>query len=198
MRNTHTTYDTSGTDRTWANTNFYTISTRINQGLRTFSIGFNDPRFDESPFAATAAERRETVVQWKLILIGLARWRSSDMLAKDYFSHTIAGCGCLVYAYYDSKLLKRRSPHVPLERLAVGVTYADKSNIARWGHTEGRDKRCRGNNWFVPYETINALVERLTQRLGRRLLCGHGCLCLRAGRRTAAGSAGRCSAPARR
>jgi uncharacterized protein YkwD len=35
-------------------------------------------------------------------LIGLARWRSSDMLAQDYFSHTIAGCGCLVYAYYDS------------------------------------------------------------------------------------------------
>ena len=24
------------------------------------------------------------------------------MLAKDYFSHTIAGCGCLVYVYYDS------------------------------------------------------------------------------------------------
>jgi uncharacterized protein YkwD len=35
-------------------------------------------------------------------LVGLARWRSSDMLAKNYFSHTIAGCGCLVYAYYDS------------------------------------------------------------------------------------------------
>ena len=35
-------------------------------------------------------------------LISLARWRSSDMLAKDYFSHTIAGCGCLVYVYYDS------------------------------------------------------------------------------------------------
>ena len=35
-------------------------------------------------------------------LVGLARWRSSDMLAKNYFSHTIAGCGCLVYVYYDS------------------------------------------------------------------------------------------------
>lgn len=35
-------------------------------------------------------------------LVGLARWRSADMLAKDYFSHTIAGCGCLVYAYYNS------------------------------------------------------------------------------------------------
>jgi uncharacterized protein YkwD len=35
-------------------------------------------------------------------LIGLARWRSSDMLKNDYFSHTIESCGCLVYAYYDS------------------------------------------------------------------------------------------------
>lgn len=35
-------------------------------------------------------------------LLGIARWRSSDMLARDYFSHTIPGCGCLVYAYYDS------------------------------------------------------------------------------------------------
>jgi site-specific DNA-methyltransferase (adenine-specific) len=43
---------------------------------------------------------------------------------------------------------------VPLERLALGVPYQDKSNIARWGHTGGRDVRCRGNIWFVPYETI--------------------------------------------
>lgn len=42
----------------------------------------------------------------------------------------------------------------PIDRLALGVPYADKSNIARWGHTEGRDRRCRGNTWFVPYETI--------------------------------------------
>ncbi len=43
---------------------------------------------------------------------------------------------------------------VPVDRIAVGVPYADKSNIARWGHTEGKDKRCRGNNWFIPYDTI--------------------------------------------
>lgn len=43
---------------------------------------------------------------------------------------------------------------VSLERKAVGVPYEDKSNIGRWGHTEGADKRCRGNNWFVPYKTI--------------------------------------------
>lgn len=42
----------------------------------------------------------------------------------------------------------------PIDRLALGVPYADKSNIARWGHTGGKDRRCRGNTWFVPYETI--------------------------------------------
>jgi site-specific DNA-methyltransferase (adenine-specific) len=45
---------------------------------------------------------------------------------------------------------------VPIDRLAVGVAYADKSNITRWAHTRGaqRDRRCRGNNWFIAYETI--------------------------------------------
>ncbi|HMJ04815.1 MAG TPA: site-specific DNA-methyltransferase, partial [Chthoniobacterales bacterium] len=42
----------------------------------------------------------------------------------------------------------------PVDRLALGVPYADKTNIARWGHTGGKDRRCRGNTWFVPYETI--------------------------------------------
>jgi site-specific DNA-methyltransferase (adenine-specific) len=42
----------------------------------------------------------------------------------------------------------------PIERLALGVPYADKSNVARWSHTEGKDRRCRGNTWFVPYQTI--------------------------------------------
>ncbi len=48
-----------------------------------------------------------------------------------------------------------------LNRLAVGVPYQDKSNIARWSHTEGKDKRCRGNTWFIPYKTIN---HRATDR----------------------------------
>lgn len=45
---------------------------------------------------------------------------------------------------------------VPLDRRAAGVPYQDKSNIARWGHTGGKDLRCRGNNWFIPYETIQS------------------------------------------
>lgn len=41
-----------------------------------------------------------------------------------------------------------------LDRLALGVPYADKSNVARWSHSSGKDLRCRGNTWFVPYKTI--------------------------------------------
>lgn len=43
---------------------------------------------------------------------------------------------------------------VELDRLAIGVAYQDKSNIARWGRKQ--DVRCRGNTWFVPYKTIKS------------------------------------------
>ena len=58
---------------------------------------------------------------------------------------------CHEYLFHLTKTGK-----VPLERRAAGVEYADKSNIARWGHTGGEDKRCRGNNWFIPYDTIKS------------------------------------------
>ncbi|HZR77984.1 MAG TPA: site-specific DNA-methyltransferase [Chthoniobacterales bacterium] len=49
--------------------------------------------------------------------------------------------------------------NVALDRLALGVPYQDKSNIARWAHTRGGDKRCRGNTWFIPYETIQSRAK---------------------------------------
>ncbi len=42
---------------------------------------------------------------------------------------------------------------VPLDRLAVGVPFADKTNIARFDHE--KDVRCGGNSWFIPYEPIH-------------------------------------------
>jgi site-specific DNA-methyltransferase (adenine-specific) len=56
---------------------------------------------------------------------------------------------CQEYLFHFTK-----TGNVPIQRLAVGVPYADKSNISRWGHTEGKDVRCRGNTWFIPYKTI--------------------------------------------
>ena len=48
-----------------------------------------------------------------------------------------------------------RRGDVKLDRLAIGVPYQDKTNVARWKGT-GQDVRCRGNTWFIPYETINS------------------------------------------
>ncbi len=59
---------------------------------------------------------------------------------------------------YIFHLTKRGN--VKLDRLAIGVEYQDKSNVTRWSSARG-DKRCRGNTWFVPYETIR---DRAAQR----------------------------------
>ena len=58
---------------------------------------------------------------------------------------------CHEYVFHLTK-----SGNIELDRHAAGVPYVHKSNIARWGHTGGRDLRCRGNTWFIPYETIQS------------------------------------------
>jgi site-specific DNA-methyltransferase (adenine-specific) len=42
-----------------------------------------------------------------------------------------------------------------LDRRSIGVKYQDKSNIGRWRQASS-DLRCRGNTWFIPYETIQS------------------------------------------
>lgn len=43
----------------------------------------------------------------------------------------------------------------PLDRTAIGVPYQDASNVARW-QSSGGNVRCRGNTWFIPYQTIQS------------------------------------------
>lgn len=55
------------------------------------------------------------------------------------------------------------SGEVPLNRKDIGVPYVYKSNITRHNKIEGdskEDKRCRGNLWFIPYDTIQSKLER--------------------------------------
>jgi uncharacterized protein YkwD len=85
------------------------ISTLVAAGLLTWmpgaASGWNQGAAESTLWQLMNGARSNNgvaPVQQHSTLVGLARWRSSDMLAKDYFSHTIAGCGCLVYAYYDS------------------------------------------------------------------------------------------------
>jgi site-specific DNA-methyltransferase (adenine-specific) len=61
---------------------------------------------------------------------------------------------CHEYIFHFTK-----TGRVEIDRLALGVPYQDKSNIARWRHTGGSDLRCRGNTWFIPYETIQSRAK---------------------------------------
>jgi len=45
--------------------------------------------------------------------------------------------------------------HTRLSRQAIGVPYQDKSNVGRW-RAAADDLRCRGNTWFIPYDTIQS------------------------------------------
>ncbi|MHC4481566.1 MAG: DNA-methyltransferase [Planctomycetota bacterium] len=56
--------------------------------------------------------------------------------------------GCHEFIFHFS-----RTGSVPLDKLAVGVPYQDKSNIGRW-KAATRDLRDRGNTWFIPYATV--------------------------------------------
>ncbi|NHJ85317.1 MAG: site-specific DNA-methyltransferase [Asgard group archaeon] len=55
---------------------------------------------------------------------------------------------CHEYIFHVTK-----ANDVDLDKLATGVPYADKSNIGRWKHAK-QDLRERGNQWFIPYETV--------------------------------------------
>ena len=55
---------------------------------------------------------------------------------------------CHEYIFHFTK-----SGKIPIKKTAIGVPYADKSNIARWKHDNG-DMRDRGNQWFIPYDTV--------------------------------------------
>lgn len=61
---------------------------------------------------------------------------------------------CHEYVFHFTK-----SGKIDIDRLSLGVPYQDKSNISRWSHTGGRDRRCRGNTWFIPYETIQSRAK---------------------------------------
>lgn len=54
---------------------------------------------------------------------------------------------------------------VHLDRLAVGVPYKDKSNIARWNHAKS-DIRCAGNTWFIPYQTVRSKAQKFDHPAG--------------------------------
>lgn len=93
----------------------------------------------------------QNAIQWvKSIAIGEESAGHYKPITSPRFLHD-----CHEYIFHFTK-----TGMVPLDRLAIGVPYQDKSNIGRWRIAQ-RDLRCRGNTWFIPYRTIR---DRNSQR----------------------------------
>jgi site-specific DNA-methyltransferase (adenine-specific) len=61
-----------------------------------------------------------------------------------------------------------------IDRLAVGVPFKDKTNISRRGHAQ--DKRCAGNIWYIPYETVQSKAEKFNHPTGFPVALPERCL----------------------
>lgn len=61
---------------------------------------------------------------------------------------------------YEYIFLFSKTKEYELDRLAIGVPYKDKSNIGRWKVAQ-QDLRCRGDVWFINYETVQRHSEKL-------------------------------------
>lgn len=95
-------------------------------------------------------------------------WVKSIAIAKDDAGDCSAIVGDIAVGHYQPVNSMRflsqcheyifhftKNGRVPLRKLAIGVPYQDKSNIGRW-KCATRDRRDRGNAWFIPYETIRS------------------------------------------
>lgn len=106
-------------------------------------------------------------------------WAKAVSIGDSSFGHfkPVNSPRFLNHAHEDILHLTK-SGSVAIDRLAVGVPFMDKSNIARRGHAQ--DKRCAGNVWHVPYETVQKRAEKFDHPAGfpvelpRRCLRLHG------------------------
>jgi site-specific DNA-methyltransferase (adenine-specific) len=53
-----------------------------------------------------------------------------------------------------------KDPEPALDRLALGVPFSDKSNLARGTRGSNGDLHCAGDVWFVPYPTTGATSKK--------------------------------------
>ena len=105
----------------------------------------------------------QNVIHWvKSIAIDRASAGRSANLAKDLAlgHYKPVGSDRFLHGAHEYIFHFTRTGDVPLDRLAIGVPYQDKSNVSRWDRKSG-DVRCRGNTWFLPYRTIR---RRATDR----------------------------------
>jgi len=61
-------------------------------------------------------------------------------------SPTLNYCWEFVFTFF-------KPPESKIDRLSIGVPFADKSNMKRGDRGKNGDLHCAGDTWFIPYET---------------------------------------------
>jgi site-specific DNA-methyltransferase (adenine-specific) len=92
-------------------------------------------------------------------------WVKSVSIGDDTFGHfKPINSKRFLNNNFESLFHFTKSANVEVDRLAIGVPFKDKTNIERWGHT--RDRRCAGNVWFIPYNTVRSKTEKFDHPAG--------------------------------
>ena len=79
-------------------------------------------------------------------------WQKADEEGNGHF--TPINSDHYLNNLWESIFLFSKHGKATLDRLAIGVPYKDISNIKRW--KSGRAVHCRGDIWFIKYETIKS------------------------------------------
>ena len=71
--------------------------------------------------------------------------------------------------------LRKPGPARALDRLGIGVPFADKTNLTRGTRGQNGDLHCAGDVWFIPYETVGQTDKKhhrhqFPSELARRLI----------------------------
>lgn len=120
---------------------FFNIGDKASEGLKAFSVA---KRLSKSlTLQNTIHWVKHISVPEENIAIGHFKPVNSDRFLNN----------CHEYIFHFTK-----NGTVTIDKLAIGVPYADKSNIGRWKSAK-QDKRDRGNVWYIPYETVQSEKE---------------------------------------
>jgi site-specific DNA-methyltransferase (adenine-specific) len=105
------------------------------------------------PFELIVRLRRHFVLQNHIV------WVKSIAIGRDAVGHfKPIGGQRFLHHNHEHIFHLTISGATKLDRLSIGVPFKDKSNIARRGHAQ--DLRCRGNTWFIPYDTVKSKSEK--------------------------------------
>ncbi len=103
--------------------------------------------------------REDFILQNKII------WVKSISVGDDTFGHfKPITSGRFLNNNHETIFHFTKTGAQQIDRLGVGVPFKDKSNIKRWGHA--RDRRCAGNTWFIPYETVRSKAQKFDHPAG--------------------------------